>query len=129
MKRTKVFQTTKDGCIVCTSHKHNKDGYLRIYHGNKNVMHHRFVWELRKGVIPTGHEINHLCGNRACQNVEHLECISGVEHTIKTNIERYSTRTKLVRELLTQGKSVKEIVQVTNLSSSAIYKQKGMAMQ
>jgi hypothetical protein len=129
MKRIKVFQTTTNGCIVCTSHKHNRDGYLRTYNVNKNVLHHRFVWELRVGPIPEGHEINHLCGNRACQNVEHLECISGLEHTIKTNVERYSTRTKVVYDLLMQSKSVKEIVGVTGLSQSAVYKKrKGMVM-
>lgn len=53
-------------------------------------MFHRFIWRVRKGPIPDGYEINHLCGNRACSNVEHLECICGTEHAIKTNKERYA---------------------------------------
>lgn len=85
-----VFVTTEDGCYIPLSHKLNQDGYFRKRWGDTLEMFHRFIWRARKGEIPEGYEINHLCGNRACQNIEHLECISGHEHAIKTNKERYS---------------------------------------
>lgn len=53
------------------------------------VMRHRWFWELQKGPIPEGFEINHLCKNRRCCNVAHLECIPGEEHASKGNRERY----------------------------------------
>lgn len=93
------LQELPNGCIVPLSHKLNKDGYLRIrdprYKGKGRaplVMYHRYVWEEVYGHIPEGFEIDHLCHNRACCNVEHLQCIQGVEHTIKHNMTRYKDR-------------------------------------
>ncbi|PZQ78030.1 MAG: HNH endonuclease [Variovorax paradoxus] len=72
----------------------NKDGYVRIWdrpkpEGGTLVMRHRWFWELQKGPIPKGYEINHLCKNRRCCNIEHLECIEGGLHASKSNRERY----------------------------------------
>jgi hypothetical protein len=85
-----VFVTTEEGCFIPLSHKLNHDGYFRKRWGNTLEMFHRFIWRAKKGEIPEGYEINHLCGNRACQNIDHLECITGHEHAVKTNKERYS---------------------------------------
>lgn len=85
-----IFETTPDGCMVPTNKKLNADGYYRKRWANEIEMFHRFIWRARKGPIPDGYEINHLCGNRACQNVDHLECIPGEDHAIKTNRERYA---------------------------------------
>lgn len=93
------FITTDSGCIIPSSHKLNSDGYFRsrdhrhIGSGSKPlIMYHRLVWELSFGTIPDGFEIDHKCRNRACCNLEHLQVLSGKEHTIKTNKERYSER-------------------------------------
>ncbi|WEM05518.1 HNH endonuclease [Ralstonia phage BOESR1] len=52
-------------------------------------MFHRAMWEHHNGPIPEGYEINHLCNNRGCCTLEHLECITREEHLIKTNKARY----------------------------------------
>ena len=45
------FHTMPTGCIVCVSHKRNKDGYFRYSIGSSRkgekvaFMFHRFVWE------------------------------------------------------------------------------------
>lgn len=52
-------------------------------------MRHRWFWELHNGKIPDEFEINHLCKNRRCCNVEHLECIHGDHHAVISNEERY----------------------------------------
>ncbi len=87
------FATLPTGCYVNTSHKVNSDGYFRYNLGGringKPKMFHRIMWELANGPIPDGHEINHLCNNRGCCNVEHLECISGHDHKVLTNKERW----------------------------------------
>jgi hypothetical protein len=94
--RAIIFEETETGCLVPTNMKLNQDGYFRKAWGscrkNERVaeMFHRFIWRARKGEIPDEYEINHLCGNRACQNVDHMECIHGKEHAIKTNQERYA---------------------------------------
>lgn len=94
-----IFTTTKDGCIVSTSHRLNQDGYLRVrdpsYKGSGRaplVMYHRYVWEYLKGSIPEGKEIHHKCHNRACCNIDHLELIDIVEHKCEHNHTRYKNR-------------------------------------
>lgn len=79
--------------------KLNQDGYFRKRWGHTAEMFHRFIWRARKGEIPEGYEINHLCKNRACQNVEHMECIHGREHAIKTNQERYADEQDYAKDL------------------------------
>lgn len=82
-----------DECLDPGFGYENKDGYVRIWCKPKKaaplVMRHRWFWELQKGPIPEGYEINHLCKNRRCCNVNHLECIDGSLHAQKSNKERY----------------------------------------
>lgn len=82
----------QDGCVICTSHSLNKDGYLRLLNrsdtGPRMKMYHRIVYEAKHGPIPAGFEVDHICRNRACQNIEHLQLLSVAEHKAKTNKER-----------------------------------------
>ena len=80
------------GCIYPISHKLNKDGYFRKGINGKQVMYHRYMWEQTIGPIPLEFEIDHLCKNRACCNVEHLQCIHGTQHAIESNQDRYRER-------------------------------------
>jgi len=92
-RRPLKFIELDTGCYVCVSHKTNPDGYLRWNSGDRHLhLFHRVIWQEANGPIPDGYEINHMCGNRSCQNLRHLECISGTAHTIKTNQNRYVKR-------------------------------------
>lgn len=42
----------------------------------KNVLAHRLAWELERGEIPEGKQIDHLCRNTLCVNVEHLQVVT-----------------------------------------------------
>ena len=75
-------------CIEIPELKTNHDGYVRLNTRNGGRMLHRLVWESVNGPVPDGYEIHHKCGNRACQNLTHLECIHGSEHATLTNKER-----------------------------------------
>lgn len=44
------------------------------------VYAHRFVWELTRGPIPAGYQIDHLCRVRRCVNPEHLEPVTQQEN-------------------------------------------------
>ncbi len=72
----------------------NGDGYVRVCDiprplGGKLVMRHRWFWQNFVGEIPKGYEINHLCKNRRCCNINHLECIPASVHRSKDNGLRY----------------------------------------
>lgn len=94
-----ILKKLDNGCIIPISHKLNKDGYFRYTIPNKDgkgrgvkVMYHRYVWENEHGLIPRDYEIDHICKNRACCNIEHLQMLKGTEHTIKDNKLRYKAR-------------------------------------
>ena len=80
------------GCIICTSHKPNADGYLRVRLNGKLIMYHRFIWENSIGPIPEGYEVHHLCLNRGCVNLKHLRVLPIKEHKALTNTERSLAR-------------------------------------
>ena len=74
----------------------NGDGYVRIWNypkgedGARLVMRHRWFWELQVGEIPDGYEIDHVCKNRRCCNIEHFRCIPKSQHVVENNTSRYS---------------------------------------
>lgn len=86
------FITTATGCFVCTSHKTNHDGYFRKNFNGDLKMFHRVMWEHHHGEIPEGLEVDHLCKNRACCNVEHLRLLEKSHHKVITNQTRYLDR-------------------------------------
>jgi len=51
-------------------------GYGRINIGGTIKRAHRIAYELVKGPIPEGLELDHLCRNRACINPDHLEPVT-----------------------------------------------------
>ena len=67
-------------------------------------MFHRLVWEKTYGKIPDGYEIDHICKNRACCNIKHLQMLAGKIHTIKGNKERYSHRKEEAKKYWLQTK-------------------------
>lgn len=68
-----------NGCRLWTKSK-NRDGYGSLGVDKKHYLAHRLAWELEHGEIPDDMYINHLCGNRACINVDHLELVTRSEN-------------------------------------------------
>lgn len=123
--KTLELVTNELGCIVSTSHKLNKDGYLRVrdvrYLGKGRkplIMLHRLVWEEVNGSIPEGYEIHHKCHNRACCNVEHLELVKISEHKREHNHIRFLDRKDNAYEYWVinkcSGKQLSDVFEVSN---------------
>ena len=55
----------------------NVDGYRVIWHPGyqRMVGAHRIAYEMAKGAIPSGHELDHLCRHRWCVRPSHLEVV------------------------------------------------------
>lgn len=62
-------------------------GYGRIkLDGKKDVLAHRWVYELLRGPIPRGLVIDHLCRNRTCVNPQHMEPVTARENTKRGDV-------------------------------------------
>jgi hypothetical protein len=68
----------------------NKTGYGTIRVDPRNLLVHRYVYEMVRGPIPATLGLDHLCRTPACMNPAHLEAV-----TTQVNTARglYATRT------------------------------------
>jgi len=62
-------------CIEFAGRK-RVDGYGEFKRNGKTYKAHRIAWEKANGPIPPGMQIDHLCRNPACVNVNHLEAVT-----------------------------------------------------
>lgn len=78
----------KDGCLTWQGQL-SVGGY-GVFNVRKplRMYAHRFAYELLVGPIPDGLELDHLCRNRACANVLHLDPVTHAENRARTPAKR-----------------------------------------
>lgn len=62
------------------------NGYGRVYFKGRMYWAHRLVFELLRGSVPEGYELDHLCRVRRCVNPHHLEPVSHTENMRRSPI-------------------------------------------
>jgi hypothetical protein len=80
----------KTQCWNFKSLKSNGYGQIRI--GAKNVLAHRFSYEVNNGKIQEGLDLDHLCKNRKCVNPLHLQIVTRRENLLRGDtITKYNS--------------------------------------
>lgn len=80
-------RTRQEGdCLIWTGPRGNQGyGVVRTTDDGiaRSTSAHRAAWILEKGPIPAGLVIDHLCRNRGCVRVAHLELVSQRENILR----------------------------------------------
>jgi hypothetical protein len=77
-------------CIIWTGYT-THEGYGCISITKRKVLAHRFAYELLRGEIPTGMDIDHLCSTKNCVNPAHMEPVTRRENFRRANTNEDKT--------------------------------------
>lgn len=79
-----IFSARYFGKLV-DNPKSTTSQYGTFWDGTRNVLAHRYSYELHVGPIPEGLDwtIDHLCETKKCVNPEHLELVSRSENSLR----------------------------------------------
>lgn len=72
-------ERAESGCLVWTGAQRGK-GYGAFRDGEMYYAH-RWAYQLERGPIPKGLTVDHLCRNKLCVNVDHLELVTPAGNT------------------------------------------------
>lgn len=93
----KIEPITESGCWIWEGR--TDFGYGTAWFKQKRTKAHRFVFEVLKGPIPKGLQLDHLCRVRCCVNPDHMEPVShrtnilrGIGHTAVNHKKIYCKR-------------------------------------
>jgi hypothetical protein len=84
MSEQKHTQDLSSPCLIWGG-AIDEDGYGRLQVGDKWKLAHRVKYEESIGQIPRGLVIDHLCRNRSCVNVLHMETVTNKENVLRGN--------------------------------------------
>jgi HNH endonuclease len=74
------------GCLVWEgSTTGGENGYGTISVNNRKRLTHVVSYELDKGPVPKGLELDHLCKVRLCRNTDHLEAVTHLENLLRSD--------------------------------------------
>lgn len=62
------------------------DGYMQVTVDGRRGRAHKVAWELANGPVPKGLTLDHLCRNRICCEVAHLEPITNRENVLRGDL-------------------------------------------
>lgn len=60
-------------------------GYGRVRVQGRNILAHRWAWELLVGPCPEELQPDHLCSNPSCCNPEHLDWVTSRENIMRSS--------------------------------------------
>jgi hypothetical protein len=70
------------GCREWVQHL-TPNGYGQLNIRGRNRLAHALAWETARGPVPSGLVLDHLCRNKKCCNVDHLEPVTDRENILR----------------------------------------------
>lgn len=100
----KIMPITESGCWFWMG-KLSEKMYPQVIMSRpqRTCRAHRVVYEIVRGAIPEGLELDHVCRVKPCVNPAHLETVTGTENKRRYN----ATRTHCIRGHLLAGDNVR----------------------
>ncbi len=126
---SKIEKITESGCFIWLAST-TRCGYGQIRVNKKNLSAHRVAYEIARGPIPQGLDLDHLCRVRCCVNPDHLEPVTRFENSIRgeratrTHCPRGHEYTDSNTYYHRRGHQSHRICRVCNRLHVAKYKQK-----
>lgn len=79
----KIRFSAKTGCWLWEA-AIDRGGYGRLWRGSNQAYAHRIAFELYKGPITFGKQLDHLCRVRHCVNPWHLDPVTAKENVLRS---------------------------------------------
>lgn len=110
-------------CWIWQGFKDSRAGYAVIGINGRPRKVHQISYKRFHGEVPAGKEIDHVCGNRACVNPDHLEAVSHTENCRRGRkavliMEQAEEIRRLKRE---HGLKHTEIAEMFDVSATCIW--------
>lgn len=80
-----IVSESDDTCLEWTGSR-TQAGYGKFRVNDGQVSAHRWAYEYERGPIPDGLELDHLCRNRSCVRVDHLEAVTAAENVRRSHL-------------------------------------------
>lgn len=79
-------------CWLWLGSRYHRYGYFQA--AGQRMAAHRYAYELVVGPVPSGLELDHLCGNRYCVNPAHLEAVTHQVNVARGGLAEANRRRK-----------------------------------
>lgn len=86
----RVRKLGDDDCWLWEGTVGGRGGYGVLQMQGRQVYAHRYAWEISRGEVPEGLQLDHLCRNRLCVNPAHLEPVTAGEN-VRRGLTAYAS--------------------------------------
>ena len=85
------YYVAENGCWISMGSRTSAGyGHFKEPNYGKTVLTHIAMYEYKRGPVPSGMELDHLCRNRACCNPDHLEVVTRKVNARRGNFAKLS---------------------------------------